>query len=221
LLPAETALVTGAYRIERLASGEREVFNAVYVIGEDGAILDAYDKVHLVPFGEYLPLPDLLEKIGLRQLVGAGFSPGPRRQVLRAPFGPSFLPLICYEVIFSGDLLGEGERPHFLLNLTNDGWFGRTIGPRQHFHQARVRSVEEGLPLLRAANTGISAIIDAYGRIVAISELGEPATIEARLPAALEAPPFYAQWRHVSVMLLLGVSLLIAGSRIVYPVRKA
>ena len=170
LLPPGTALVTGAYREEYPPNGERQVYNTIYAIGDDGTILDAYDKVHLVPFGEYMPAGELLGRFGVRQLTRrARFRPGRSAARSTLPFAPPFLPLICYEIIFSGEVLGEGPRPAFMLNLTNDGWFGRTTGPYQHFHQARVRAVEEGLPLVRAANTGISAIIDPYGRIITVS----------------------------------------------------
>jgi apolipoprotein N-acyltransferase len=215
LLPADTALVTGAYREEYPPGGEREVYNTIYAIGEDGTILDAYDKVHLVPFGEYVPFSDLLARLGIRQLVPSSFTPGPFRRSLEIPLAPPFLPLICYEAIFSGQLLGQGERPAFLLNLTNDGWFGQTTGPYQHFHFARVRSVEEGLPLVRAANTGISAVIDAYGRSMAVTRLGEATMIESRLPVSIPAP-FYAQWRVWLFILSLAVCMLAIATKILY-----
>ena len=216
LLTPGTALVTGAYRVERDPAGEPLVFNSVYVIGDDGTILDAYDKTHLVPFGEYLPAEGLLGALGLRQLVPDGFSAGPRRRSLTLPFGPPFTPLICYEAIFSGAVLGEGPRPGFLINVTNDGWFGRTIGPHQHFHQARVRSVEEGLPMVRAANTGISAILDPFGRAITRSRLGDAVAIAARLPRAIE-PTFYSRWRMNIATVMLVVCIFAAGSRILYP----
>jgi apolipoprotein N-acyltransferase len=214
LLPPGTALVTGAYRTGETQDAQ-QVFNAIYVVGDDGTIRDAYDKVHLVPFGEFLPYEDRLSALGLRQLVRSGFSAGPRRHSLNLPTAPPFSPLICYEIIFPDEVLPEGPRPGFLLNLTNDGWFGRTIGPYQHFHQARVRGVEEGLPLVRAANTGISSIVDSYGRIVATARLGEATTIEARLPKAVE-PPFNARWRHLMLVLALLVSTLFAATHFVY-----
>lgn len=215
LLPTGTALVTGAYREEYPPNGEREVYNTIYAIGDDGTILDAYDKVHLVPFGEYTPLSDVLARLRIRQLVPSSFTPGPFRRALEIPSVPPFLPLICYEVIFSGQLLGEGERPAFLLNLTNDGWFGRTTGPYQHFHFARVRSVEEGLPLVRGANTGISAVVDPYGRGIAVTRLGETRMIESLMPAAIPAP-FYAQWRSSMVLLSLAVCMLAIATKILY-----
>ncbi len=154
LLPKGTTLITGAARAE---SGRRSgdelprVFNSVYVIADDGEIVAAYDKVHLVPFGEFLPFSGLLDAIGLRQLVAlpGGFSPGARHLTLALEHAPSFSPLICYEIVFPGEAVAPGPRPGWILNLTNDGWFGDTPGPHQHFRQARVRAVEEGLPLIR------------------------------------------------------------------------
>jgi apolipoprotein N-acyltransferase len=216
LMPRGAALVTGAYREEFSQNGPKTAYNSIHVIGDDGIIISSYDKVHMVPFGEYLPAGELLAPYGIRQIVPIrGFSPGPVRRALTAPLGPPFLPLICYEIIFSGRVLGEGPRPAFMLNVTNDGWFGRTTGPYQHFHQARVRSVEEGLPLVRAANTGISAIIDAYGRSLAQTQLGEATMIEARLPASIE-PPFYAQWREIIFILSMAVCILVAATKILY-----
>jgi apolipoprotein N-acyltransferase len=219
LLPPGAVLATGAYRVDDLPSGERRTFNSIYLIGDDGAILDAYDKHHLVPFGEYLPAAGLLARSGLRQLAWSGFSPGPRRRAIALPHGQTLAPLICYEAAFPGGVLPGGERPDFLLNVTNDGWFGRTIGPYQHFHQARVRSVEEGLPLIRAANTGISGIVDPYGRLVARAGLGARTTIEARLPASI-APPPYAKWRDLAFALGWALCLLVTASRVVYPLYR-
>ena len=216
LLPAGTALITGAYREEVPPRGATQFYNSIYVIDDDGTILSAYDKLNLVPLGEYVPAGRLLRRLGLEQLTDRGFVPGPHRRPLPLPDdGPTLLPLICYEVIFSGALLGDGARPDFLLNVTNDGWFGHTSGPPQHFHQARVRSVEEGLPMVRAANTGISAIIDAYGRSLATGRLSERTMIEAALPTAIDAP-FYAQWRSLIVALSLAVCMLMAVTKNLY-----
>jgi apolipoprotein N-acyltransferase len=215
LLPPGTALVTGAYREEIPPSGAPQFYNAIYVIGDDGTILGAYDKTHLVPFGEYMPQAQLLTRIGLQQLVPEGFTAGILRRALPLPMGPRFLPLICYESIFSGAILGEGSRPDFMLNVTNDGWFGRTIGPYQHFHQARVRSVEEGLPLVRDANTGISAVIDPYGRSISETRLGQARMIESRLPASI-TPPLYARWRSAMIALSMAVCVLLAATKILY-----
>jgi len=215
LLPQGTTLITGAYREEFNPLGPTQYYNSIYVIGDDGTILGAYDKVHLVPFGEYVPLADLAARAGIRQIVPYGFSAGPARRPLALASGQSFLPLICYEAIFSGALLNGAPRPQFMLNVTNDGWFGRTTGPYQHFQQARVRSVEEGLPLVRAANTGISAVVDPYGRSISQTRLGETTMIESRLPAGI-APPLYAGWRHAILLLSLAVCILIAMTKNLY-----
>ncbi len=196
LLPAGTSLVTGAIRSEAPEPGETgpRYFNSVEVLGDDGEILAAYDKVDLVPFGEFLPFQSRLESIGLRQLteVVGGFTAGPRRRTLTLANAPPLGPLVCYEAIFPGAAIEPGNRPGWLLNVTNDAWFGNTPGPRQHFAQARLRAVEEGLPLVRAANSGISAIVDPYGRIVASMALGETGAFDGPLPTSLR-PTLYAQ----------------------------
>ncbi len=152
-LPPGTFLITGALRAEPAAPGAprpRRIFNSILVFGEGGSLVTRYDKIHLVPFGEYLPLQSLLESIGLQQLtrLRGGFDVGVSpRPLLHVPRLPAAAPLICYEAIFPGAVVEGAERPGLILNVTNDGWFGDTTGPRQHLHQARVRAVEEGLPL--------------------------------------------------------------------------
>ncbi|PPD43600.1 MAG: apolipoprotein N-acyltransferase [Methylocystis sp.] len=178
-------LISGAARIEGEGGGRRgKIFNSVEVLQGD-KILSFYDKTHLVPFGEYLPLDGLLRPLGFSHLVPGTWDQGQGPRALSAPGLPPMSPLICYEAIFPGEAAPagpDGKRPKFLLNLTNDGWFGRTPGPYQHFAQARLRAIEEGLPLIRVANTGISAIVDAYGRIVDSLPLGEEGVIDGRLP---------------------------------------
>jgi apolipoprotein N-acyltransferase len=197
-LPPGTFLVTGALRAESAPPGSpraRRIFNSILVFGEEGSLAARYDKIHLVPFGEYLPLQSLLEAIGLQQLtrLRGGFDVGVSpRPLLYVPRLPPAAPLICYEAIFPSSVLQGTERPGVLLNVTNDGWFGDTTGPRQHLHQARVRAVEEGLPLVRAANNGISAAVDGYGRILARLDLDARGTIDVALPVPL-APPLYAR----------------------------
>jgi apolipoprotein N-acyltransferase len=195
-LPQGTFLITGALRADPAPPGAlrpRRVFNSILVFGAQGSLVASYDKVHLVPFGEYLPLQPLLEAIGLRQLtrLRGGFDVGEApRPLLNIPRLPPAAPLICYEAIFAAAVVEGSERPGLLLNVTNDGWFGDTTGPRQHLHQARVRAVEEGLPLVRAANNGISAAVDPYGRILARLDLDARGTIDVGLPAALAPPPY-------------------------------
>jgi apolipoprotein N-acyltransferase len=190
LLPEGTVLVTGAARSDPTAGRDNppRVFNSVYVIDDTGEILDAYDKVRLVPFGEFLPFRGIFEAAGIRQLIAlpGGFSAGVRRTVLTAPSAPPFSPLICYEAIFPGEVVAPGTTPGWLLNLTNDAWYGATPGPYQHFAQARLRAVEEGLPLIRAANSGISAIVDPYGRVVRSLGLNVVGILDGDLPARLD-----------------------------------
>lgn len=188
LLPPGTTLITGAARADAPLPGETGLrfYNAIHVVGDDGTILGTYDKVHLVPFGEYLPFGDLLQRFGLRQFVHVpgGFEAGTRRAALSVRGLPKAAPLICYEAIFPGEVVPPGERPGLMLNVTNDAWFGLTPGPHQHFAQARLRAVEEGMPLVRAANTGISAVVDPYGRITASLPLGVEGILDASLPEA-------------------------------------
>ena len=205
-LPANTTLVTGAAREDdRPATSaeppHREFYNAIDVIAPGGIIIDSYDKVHLVPFGEYLPFHALLSRLGLRNFVPVpgGFEPGHIRRSLSVPRMPPAAPLICYEAIFPGEALFPGQvtvrgstisRPRYLLNITNDGWFGVTSGPSQHFAQARLRSIEEGLPMVRGAATGISAMLDPYGRVLASIPLGAEGILDSRLPEPINPPPF-------------------------------
>ncbi|HEX2655034.1 MAG TPA: apolipoprotein N-acyltransferase [Xanthobacteraceae bacterium] len=215
LLPNGAVLVTGAARPATLApagSGVR-AHNSVYIIDHTGALVSVYDKVHLVPFGEYLPFQDFLESLGLMQLtkVQGGFVPGDRHRAMPVPHAPAFLPLICYEIVFP-DEVPRGERPGWLLNLTNDGWFGNSVGPYQHLQQARIRAIEHGLPLVRAANTGVSAVIDPYGRIVKSLSLGSEGVIDASLPKAIE-PPFYVRFGDTPIALSLAMLAFIVVRR--------
>lgn len=220
ILPEGGALITGAVRRERDPAGQSKFFNSILVIDQKGAVLSHADKVHLVPFGEYLPLADLLEKLGIRQFVNTpgGFQAGTRRVSLKAPNLPLFSPLVCYEAIFSGEVIAENAtRPEMLLNVTNDGWFGITPGPSQHFALARLRALEEGLPLVRVANNGISAVVDPYGRSVAELGLGEKGALDSGLPVSV-APPFFARNRMISPILILIVFSI--GSTLKLPLRQ-
>ena len=199
LLPDETRLISGALRLDEQSSAEpsgRRVFNSLIVFGPDGKPESIYDKIHLVPFGEYLPLQPWLEAIGLQKMVAwrGGFSTGQSpRPLLKAPGLPSVAALICYEAIFPAAVVQGADRPQALINLTNDGWFGNTTGPRQHFHQARVRAVEEGLALIRVANNGITGVVDANGRVLAQIGLNERGVIDTSLPGP-QSPTVYARY---------------------------
>jgi apolipoprotein N-acyltransferase len=169
-------------------------FNSVFALGPDGQLRGRYDKAHLVPYGEYLPMRPLLSAIGISELapsgIDLGVGPGPRTLDL-AGFGRAGIQ-ICYEIVFSGDVVDAADRPEFIFNASNDAWFG-AWGPPQHLAQARLRAVEEGLPVIRATPTGISAIVDAQGRLLASLPLGEAGAIDARLPAAA-APTLFARF---------------------------
>jgi apolipoprotein N-acyltransferase len=208
LLPEGVVLITGAARVENAKPGEKEprVHNSIRVVGDDGAILSTYDKVHLVPFGEFLPFQRFLESLGLEQLtrVRGGFTPGARRGPLNVPRLPPASPLICYEAIFPGDVLPDGARPAWLLNVTNDAWFGITPGPYQHFAQARLRTIEEGLPLVRAANNGISAVVDPVGRVVRSLPLGTDGVLDSGLPKPLVST-LYSRFGDAPVMVAFAI----------------
>jgi apolipoprotein N-acyltransferase len=217
LLPQGTVLITGAVRAPELAPGEKltRAYNSIYAIGHDGSILSVYDKVHLVPFGEYLPFQPFLESLGLQQLtkVRGGFIPGARRRAMSVPGAPRFLPLICYEIVFPGGVVPRGERPGWMLNLTNDGWFGISSGPYQHLQQARVRAIEQGLPLVRAANTGISAVIDPLGRTVNALPLGTEGVLDASLPRRIDPTPYAQAGDGALVLILAGGTILVLRRR--------
>ena len=200
LLPKGTILITGSVRAPDLPPGTKitRAYNSIYAIDHDGSVLSIYDKLHLVPFGEYLPFQDRMEKLGFVQLtkVQGGFIAGTRRRTMEIPNAPRALPLICYEAIFPGDVAARDDRPGWIVNLTNDGWFGISTGPYQHLQQARLRAIEEGLPVVRAANTGISAVIDPLGRIVARLGLGVEGVLDSSLPSAIAPTDLRAQRRH-------------------------
>ncbi len=162
-------LITGAVRSEDQGAGQPvRYYNSVYLIGDQGQILAASDKVHLTPFGEYVPFEDVLRQFGIDNLVSlpGGFSAARMREALPLPSGVKLYPLICYEIVFPDEIPDDLAGLDAILNITNDAWFGRSPGPYQHFLQARLRAVETGLPLIRAANNGISAVVDTRGRII-------------------------------------------------------
>lgn len=213
-------LATGSVRGERRPDGSgADFWNAMHLVGDDGSILATYDKIHLVPFGEYLPLERLLDSIGLETITRqrGGFAVGSRRSLATLPQGPRFRTLICYEAIFPEEVAADdGERPDFLLNITNDAWFGRTPGPYQHAAQARVRAVEQGLPMVRSANGGISSIVDAYGRTVASLPLGNRGVVDGFLPLAAPATVFaFTDGKLYLLFPIVFVALVFAAGRFV------
>ncbi|PWR20891.1 apolipoprotein N-acyltransferase [Zavarzinia compransoris] len=201
----------GAVRIEEQGQSLR-AWNSLHALSRDGTLAGTYDKHHLVPFGEYLPLRGVLGLFGLDKLaVGAvDFSAGPGPVSLDLPGLPAVLPLICYEAIFPEAAADPARRPAWLVNVTNDAWFGTSSGPPQHLAQARLRAIEQGLPLARAANTGISALVDPFGRVEQALPLGEAGIIDGDLPAALPPTVFsrlgtVATLASAVVFLLFGI----------------
>lgn len=200
-VPPGGLLLAGAPRQSPEAKKAGAFSNGLIALNEKGELLGGYDKFHLVPFGEFVPLRGLLPISRIVPGIGDFYrGPGPLTLVLAGL--PPLSPLICYEVIFPGAVLDRSARPQWLLNVTNDAWFGESSGPYQHFASARLRAVEEGLPLVRAANTGISAIIDPFGRVQQRLALGVEGVLDGSLPAAL-GPTFYGRFGDWALLWVL------------------
>jgi apolipoprotein N-acyltransferase len=209
-LPHGTSLIMGAERVDGILSVEtrylldRVYHNSLFVLESGAGIKAIYDKKHLVPFGEYVPFHEVLTMMGFRAFshlldgfeAGSGDTP-----LVETKLAPDFLPLICYEIIFPGRV--NGKRPGWFVNVTNDAWFGDSTGPYQHLHQARIRATEEGIPVVRAANTGISAVIDPYGRVIAQLGLGRTGVIDHGLPRALSMTVYEKTRLPVFIILFL------------------
>ena len=213
------ALILGIQRREVGAQGFLHYFNSLAVLDAAGEVSDVYDKHHLVPFGEYVPiLGPLAERQGWDWLSGfaaqalTGYTPGPGPQLLDLGDLGRIAPLICYEAIFPRHLHGP-ERPDWILQITNDAWFGEWVGPFQHLAQARLRAIEQGLPVVRAANTGVSAVIDARGRMVRALGLNEAGYLDADLPGVLE-PTIYSRFSDRLWHLALLAGILAAMLRV-------
>jgi len=213
-VPMGGALVTGSVR-SAFGARERQLFNSLLAIDGRANIRQVYDKGHLVPFGEYIPFRGILpmEKIAPGQ---GDFTPGENFSLFRIDGVPPASPLICYEAIFPGRVTPEGKRPSWLLNITNDAWFGDFAGPRQHYAIASARAVEEGLPLVRAANTGISAVVDPYGRVLSQLDSGVAGILDSGLPRGL-SPTLYA---HFGDLIPVGFSLLLLVLTVVWGRRR-
>ncbi|HTC82818.1 MAG TPA: apolipoprotein N-acyltransferase [Rhizomicrobium sp.] len=203
-------LMTGAQR-ERREIDQISYFNSLFTFGPGGRLDAVYDKFHLVPFGEYVPFAPLLNRIGITKLTQgqAGFDKGDGPHVYQLTGAPPMSPLICYEIIFPGAVTDHQNRPGWFVNVTDDSWFGPWAGPHQHLLIASVRAIEEAIPVARAANTGISAIIDPSGRIIAQLGLGEMGHLDGKLPQAL-GPTTYARFGDLGFLLLLILATLMA-----------
>jgi apolipoprotein N-acyltransferase len=184
-------LISGAERYSIGENGTPRFFNSLAIFGKGGRLLALYDKFHLVPFGEYLPFASLLNRLGITKLTEgqSGFSSGDGPHTYALPGAPSVGPLICYEILFPGEVVAT-TRPGWFINVTDDSWFGPYAGPYQHLLTAQVRAIEEGIPVVRDANTGISAVIDPHGRTIATLPLDHLGVLDARLPAALASTPY-------------------------------
>jgi apolipoprotein N-acyltransferase len=214
-VPKDGLLLTGSIRGAPASGPLERIWNSMAVLDASGRIVAGADKFHLVPLGEYVPLREIFSFINKLTPGSMNFSAGPGPRTLHLAGLPPISPLICYEVIFPGAVVDASDRPGVLVNITNDGWFGTSTGPAQHFASARYRAVEEGLPLLRSANTGISAVVDAYGRVLQRSEMVVEAVIDSPIPVALPATPFarFGLLTVVPLVLLACIPSLLAMGR--------
>jgi apolipoprotein N-acyltransferase len=215
LQPGQT-LLAGLYREEPQGGGTVRYYNSLIGLRrEEGGLrfLGLYDKHRLVPFGEYLPLEGLLTRLGLKQLAafGESFTGGPKPTSLALAGLPRVQPLICYESLFPGFAAG-GPRPAWIVNVSNDAWFGKTSGPWQHLNLASYRAIEEGLPLVRATPTGVSAVVDPLGRTRGLLALGKSGVLDAQLPSPLPPTP-YSRWRDIPFWLMTLAGLACAVRR--------
>ena len=215
LLGGRTTLLTGAIRRDPSGGEDPDLFNSIIVFDGAAQPVARYDKWRLVPGGEFLPLGWLLEPLGFEKVVRTpgSFTAGPGPVTLSLPGGVLAGLLVCYEVIFPDRLTDQAQRPQVLVNVTNDGWFGRSTGPHQHLAQARLRTIEQGLPLIRAANTGISAVIDSHGRVLQRLPLMEQGVIDSGLPVAIPPPPYarFGDWGLLVLLGLMGTGAILAG----------
>jgi apolipoprotein N-acyltransferase len=219
MLAPEGTLVAGTIRREKSSGILDRYFTSVLAIDASGSVTGHYDKWRLVPGGEFLPLAWLLEPLGFSKIANLpeSFTAGDGPRSLAIGAAGLAGPLICYEAIFPDIVVDATKRPHWLVNVTNDGWFGKSVGPYQHLAQSRMRAIEQGLPLVRAANTGISAVIDPVGRFIAISQIGEEAILDAKLPSAINETVF-ARYGAVPALLLMLIIALLLG---LYPKKSS
>jgi len=203
IVPRDGLLLSGAVR-RSASAGRLRLWNSLHALDSSGEIRGTYDKFHLVPFGEYIPYRSLFGFAKLTQ-GRIDFTPGPGPRTLELPGLPPVGQLICYEVIFPGRVTEPGRRPAWLLNVTNDAWFGTSSGPYQHFASVRLRTVEEGLPAVRVANTGISAVVDSYGRVLHRLGLNRVGAIDSSLPRPADARTLYSRVGNWMVLILIAI----------------
>ncbi len=220
MLAEGSTLISGAFHVEnsedKTGGNSYKVFNSLFVVNDQGEIENLYDKNHLVPFGEYLPFPQLFKAIGLSAIADerGGFKTGPEPSPVQLKNAPSFLPSICYEAIFPLSSTTGAKGAKWLLNISNDGWFGNTVGPHQHLHQVRLRALETGLPMIRSVNGGVSAVFDGIGRIVKKTALNKKAIIVSAIPEKSKISIFPFPKELFSFLILLIFGVLISTEKI-------
>ncbi|MCL2468889.1 MAG: apolipoprotein N-acyltransferase [Alphaproteobacteria bacterium] len=214
-------LLTGVLRTQKNVADEQLYYNSLIAIDSQANVIAGYDKYHLVPFGEYMPF-SFLRSVPSLAMMGTPFTPGPGPRTLRVPNLPPFSPLICYEAIFSGAVTEREDPPKLLVNITNDAWYEGTIGPIQHFLIARTRAVEEGLPLMRVSNMGVTGVFDAYGKPVAmIAQKDGKSFVDSMLPKALpELTPMARHGEKTLLTLVIFMALTIAGHKLFWNRKK-
>jgi apolipoprotein N-acyltransferase len=210
-LPPGGLLIAGAVRAEPEIGAIERIWNSAFALDSNGNILATYDKARLVPYGEYVPLRELFPFIAKITPGAMDFTAGSGPQTLHLPGLPPVSPQICYEVIFPGRVADRADRPQWLLSLTNDAWFGTSTGPYQHFVSARFRAVEEGLPLVRSANAGISGFVDAYGRVIATLGLEKVGVLDGGLPLPAPSATAFARLGNGIMLALLAVAGILAA----------
>lgn len=213
LLENRQNLLMGAIRVFNTDQKQRQLANSVLAVGPHGQVLASQAKRRLVPFGEYLPFKSLFNRLGLRKVVPVpdGFVAGDKARLLKISTGQNVLALICYEIIFPFSSLSMPARPDWIVNVTNDAWFGHTAGPYQHLAMARMRAIETGIPVIRAANTGVSAVIDARGKVVASLPLNTTGFIDQPLPRQTRATIYwlFGDWTFVCILIVSFLLVLV------------
>ena len=210
-IPAQGRLITGLVRYLPDENNRYQPLNSMFVINKDGMIEGSYDKSHLVPFGEYIPLRDWLPS-WVRPITNtiANFKAGNGPENLQIASYPPFGTLICYEINFPAQVVNNFQKPEWLINLTNDGWYGDSAGPHQHLVATQMRAIEEGLTIVRAANTGISAVIDRSGRVTASLPLNQSGVLDTKLPKELSISTFYGKYHNIIPLILCFFNLALA-----------
>ena len=210
-IPPKGYLITGLVRYEFENSYNYHPLNSMFILNKQGEIIDFYDKSHLVPFGEYIPLrrflPDWIRPV--TQTI-SDFKPGKPHKLFHLKNYPTFGALICYEIIFPAQIIDRSNKPQFLVNLTNDGWYGDSAGPHQHLVSTQLRAIEEGITIIRVANTGISTVISPFGKFSPKLQLNQKGILDVSLPQKLSTDTLYGKYGNLIPLTLCFLNILIA-----------